>query len=148
MTDQIVFHARLEICRKCEFWRGACLKGHALQSEFGCPVRSFSGAAGYLPDVQLNLPVMPAVTGGCCGSPDEIKPMTWPQVWQHLFGALADWKKSGFALASNYVYAERIKTCKACPQYKFFQCRNCKCMVYTKAKLASENCPLGCWPVA
>jgi hypothetical protein len=51
-------------------------------------------------------------------------------------------------LLSGRAYAERIQACKTCAkgQYVYFQCRHCRCVVYTKAKLPGEDCPYGLWP--
>jgi hypothetical protein len=151
MTDQSVFSARLPICKACEFWKGACLKGHALHSDFGCPLKKFEGVNGaaYLDDLPVPMPELPESGGTCCGgSGGEIKPMSWMQVWDHLNESMAGWAKTGFAVLSGAPYVERINICKSCPkkQYRWFQCRHCRCCVYAKAKLAHETCPFGLWP--
>ena len=153
MIARTVFYARLAICKECEFWRGACLKAHKLQGALGCPVKKFEGVdgVGYMEDIPVPVPEHPAVgASGCCGAGnpgDEIKPMSWIEVWHHLMAAMQDWRKAGFPIVSSEVYSKRVNTCKACPkgQYQWFQCKNCKCVVYTKAKLATEDCPLGLW---
>ena len=70
------------------------------------------------------------------------------EVVQHMLSAVAAWRKAGCALLSGPAYDERIAACKTCAkgQYVFFQCRHCRCVVYTKAKLPGEDCPYGLWP--
>ena len=128
------------------------MKGHVLQGSPGCPVKKFEGVdgTGYMDDLPVPTPELPAVgASGCCGHADgELKPMGWPEVWRHFQQAMADWKKSGFQLTEPADYVKRIQVCRDCPkkQYQWFQCRQCKCIVYTKAKLATETCPYGLWP--
>lgn len=69
MLDASTFYARLEICKVCVFWRDRCLKGHAVQSAAGCPLRKFAPvkSAGYAKDIPVILE--PDLTGNdCCGS--------------------------------------------------------------------------------
>lgn len=153
MIGRSTFYERLPVCKACDFWRGVCLKGHVLQGTLGCPLKKFPGvdAAGYMDDLPVPTPELPAVSAtGCCGQVPEgdIKPMSWGEVWRHLMVAMEDWKKAGFPVVSGEAYVNRIRTCKACPkgQYQWFQCKNCKCVIYTKAKLATEDCPFGLWP--
>jgi hypothetical protein len=151
MIGRSIFYERLLVCKACEFWRGACLKGHVLQGTLGCPLKKFEGvaAAGYMDDLPVPTPELPAVSAtGCCGQVPEgdIKPMSWGEVWRHLVTAMEDWKKAGYPVVTGEVYTERTSTCKACVQYQWFQCKMCKCVIYTKAKLATEDCPIGLWP--
>lgn len=153
MIDRSVFYARLELCKVCEFWKGACLKGHVLQGSLGCPVQKFEGVAGsgYMEDMPVPVPETPPEGGtGCCGSKAEgdIKPLSWVSVWQHLAKSIHEWKTAGYPLTPAELYLERLRICKDCPssEYRWFQCRQCKCIVYTKAKLATEVCPHGFWP--
>lgn len=151
MIDRSVFSLRLPVCKACEFWRGACLKGHALKGDFGCPLKKFDGinGAGFLEDLPVPAPELPTPGEPCCGAgTGDIKPMAWLQVWDHLRQSMAAWKKAGFPMLSGAPYIERINTCKVCPkgQYRWFQCRHCRCPIYSKAKLATEECPFGLWP--
>lgn len=149
MISQTVFYARLAVCQTCEFYRGACLKGHVLQGSLGCPLRKFEGvdAVGYMEDKPMP-PEMPAP--GCCGGPksEELKPLTWSEVWRHLMSSVQEWQKAGFPMVRDEAYSARIAACKSCAkgQYQWFQCKHCRCVVYTKAKLATETCPYGLWP--
>lgn len=153
MIDRTVFYTRLSICKACENWKGACLKGHVLQGTLGCPLRKFEGEAGapYMEDLPVPLPEQPKTSsGGCCGAAaasSDIKPMTWPEVWRHLVSAMSDWKKSGYSLVDSDTYVKRVNTCRTCPkeQYRWFQCKHCRCVVYVKAKLSTETCPYGFW---
>jgi hypothetical protein len=152
MIDRAVFYARLAVCRQCVHWRGACLKGHALQYPPGCPEQKFAGVDGadFMADRPAPEPVVPGGTGcpGCASRAAEpLASLTWPEVWQHLQQSVAEWGAAGFPMASTDLYLDRINICKACPrdQYVLFQCRHCRCCVYTKAKLATERCPYGYW---
>lgn len=153
MIERTIFYARLAVCKQCEFWRGACLKGHVLQGSLGCPVNKFEGVegAGNLVDVPVPTPELPAIGGsGCCGASaeKEIAPMTWGQVWRHLMESMASWQKAGFPVVTADEYVARIRVCRNCPkgQYQWFQCKHCRCIVYSKAKLATEVCPFDLWP--
>lgn len=155
MIARSVFYQRLPICKGCEFWRGACIKGHVLQGSLGCPMKKFEGVdgVGYMDDLPVPAPKLPAVSPtDCC--PDvvegEIKPMSLGEVWSHLFASMDEWKKSGFETVSKEVYVKRIQICRECPkgEYQWFQCKQCRCIVYIKAKLATEDCPHGLWPAA
>ena len=119
--------------------------------EFGCPIKKFEGVggAGYLEDLPVPVPELPAATSTCCGpAAGDIKPMSWLEVWKHLNEAMVGWRKAGFPMLSGAPYTERLSACRQCPkgQYRWFQCRHCRCCVYTKAKLATEECPFGFWP--
>jgi hypothetical protein len=153
MIDRTTFYQRLPVCKACEFWRGACLKGHVLQGTLGCPLKKFEGiqGVGYMDDLPVPTPELPAISAnGCCGPvPEgELKPMSWGEVWRHLMAAMEDWKKAGFPVVPGEAYVERVNVCKSCPkgQYQWFQCKHCRCVIYTKAKLATEDCPFGLWP--
>lgn len=152
MMNDGVFQQRLLTCRGCEFWKGVCLKGHNLKSPLGCPVQKFEpvDGAGYLPDRVVVEPLPPVRTGcGTCGKPVDasVPAMTQLEALDHLKTAMVDWAKSGFEVAPNDVFAERTRICRACPsgRYQWWQCRQCKCVVYVKARLATESCPLGHW---
>lgn len=153
MIQRSVFYSRLEICKQCEMWRGACLKGHVLQGSLGCPLKKFEGvdAVGYMDDLPLPTPELPAVAGfGCCGAKVEgdLVPLSWGEVFRHLLASVEKWRKEGFPTVDGAPYVERIRICRECPkkQYQWFQCKHCKCIVYSKAKLATEDCPYGLWP--
>lgn len=151
MIASEVFYPRLAVCKPCEFWAGVCLKGHPLQSPLGCPVKKFEPVegAGYYPDSPAK--VVPVVEPAeCCGKGRaelELKPLSWPEAARHLQESIAKWRAAGFALVEGEVYENRLKVCKTCPsgQFKWFQCRACKCLIYTKAKLATETCPAKHW---
>jgi len=150
MIASHVFRERFDVhCKNCEFWKGACLKGHALQSPAGCPLQKFPPVEGgdYLPD----LPVPAAESGTaarpCCqGTSDApIPEMQWSEVFTHFKSAMQVWTDAGMPLTPDDAYAERVDTCKECPRYHWFHCRICKCLVYTKAKLQTETCPEKRW---
>lgn len=153
MIDRTTFYRRLPICKACEHWRGACLKGHALQGPPGCPLKKFDGVdgTGHMDNLPTPTPELPAVSAsGCCGqvSDGNLKPLSWGEVWRHLTAAMVEWHRAGHPVVGGQPYAERINICRSCPkgQYQWFQCKHCKCIVYSKAKLATESCPHGLWP--
>jgi len=151
MVERPTFYTRLSICKQCEFWQGACLKGHDLNGLLGCPLKKFAGSgnAGYLPDLPTPVPELPAVSAnGCCGADQSVlKPMSWGDVWWHLTSSMLEWAKAGLPLAPVDVYVERINACRNCPkkQYQWYQCKHCRCNIYTKGRLATESCPFGVW---
>jgi len=150
MVAHETFHKRLEICKPCAYWRGVCLKGHSLRGAAGCPIRKFEpvDAADYAHDKPVDL-TKPAAAPcrGCGQAPAEIKPMTWPEALAHLGQSMKTWTAQGFPLCDGAAYAARIEKCKNCPggHYAWFQCRLCKCIVYSKAKLGNESCPERHW---
>jgi len=151
VITSVVFNARRAVCQVCEHWRGACLKGHLLQGPLGCPLHKFEGvdAVGYQENRPIPEPQLPDAAKCCGKAPEgELRQLNWAQVWAHLLRAVADWKQAGFALVDETTYARRLAVCQGCPrgQYAWFQCRHCRCIVYTKAKLATESCPYGLWP--
>ena len=86
----------------------------------------------------------------CCAEvPEgELKPLGAKEILEHMLQAVKAWKEAGFPLAEDAVYHQRLRICRSCPknQYQWFQCRHCRCIVYSKAKLATEVCPYGLWP--
>jgi hypothetical protein len=148
MVNHDTFYKRLEICKPCAYWRGVCLKGHSLRGAAGCPIRKFEpvDAADYAHDKPVDL-TKPAAAPchGCSQAPPEIKPMTWAEALEHLGKSMKTWRSQGFPLCEGPVYGNRIAICKNCPEYAWWQCRVCRCVVVTKAKLKTETCPKGKW---
>lgn len=149
MIDGETFKKRRDICKQCSWWNGVCLKGHALQGAAGCPVQKFPpiNAADYAPDRYVELP-KPAVARPCCGQPPAVlKPMTFVEAMAHLKESMQKWSAAGFPRCAADEYARRTNVCKNCPSgfYAWFQCSQCKCVIYTKAALATEKCPAGHW---
>lgn len=153
MIARAVFYARLPVCQACEYWRGACLKGHPLQSPAGCPVRKFEpvDGAGYHADTAA--PEMPAVAASarCCGGvvagDQDVAPLSWNQALASLAASLGEFAAKGFKLVDADTYASRLVQCRSCPEYRFFQCRLCRCVCVVKARLAHEVCPKQKWVV-
>lgn len=50
-------------------------------------------------------------------------------------------------LVDDETYAERLATCLTCDNFvqETSQCELCTCIVYAKARLTSEQCPLSKW---
>jgi len=146
-----VFYERQDICRVCLHWKGVCLKGHGLASPLGCPERKFPGVegAGYLED-RPPAKVEVAAVQPCCGGTvaEEVKELTYFEAAAAFVSDLKTWSAAGFPLLSEAAYLERVGVCKACPGgfYRFYQCRACKCLIFSKAKLKTTVCPGGYWP--
>lgn len=149
MIPKNIFNERRDQhCLKCEFWKGACLKGHRLSSTQGCPIKKFEPIQGadYAPDRPAR-PAPEVVTpGDCCGTDAELKPMSWIDATTHLAQSMFAWAKDHFETVPDEVYSERVGSCQDnCPHYRWFQCRLCKCLVFTKAKVPHEKCPADRW---
>lgn len=151
MIEAGVFYQRLEICRRCPYWKGACRKGHALQSPAGCPLKRFEPlyGAGYHPDhpEPVNAP-NPAPVVPCCtgNAPVEMPAMSLGEVAAHFAASMRKAVAAGIPLATRKEAATRVLVCRSCPDYRVGQCRICKCLVVVKAKLRTEDCPAGRWP--
>lgn len=154
VSSSVFYQRRDQHCKLCEFWRGVCLKGHKLSSPAGCPVRKFEPVEGadYAPDKLVEVHA-PALTG-CCGQPagenqPESKPpaVRWEDVVAQFAKSLTEWVKQGLPLVPHVVHMERVGQCKKddCGEYRDFYCSACKCLVYVKGKLATEDCPKRLW---
>ena len=125
------------------------MKGHKLTSPQGCPIRKFEPIQGadYAPDRPSPKAAEIPPPGNCCGAKeDELKPMTWAEAAQHLTESMKQWRKDGYPTTPDNVYNARVSQCQeGCPHYRFFQCRLCKCLVFTKAKVPNEQCPADRW---
>ena len=141
---EIFYERRDRFCRPCEFWRGACLKGHNLASTAGCPVRKFPGVQGaeYATDRAVNQTIPEHKE--CCNK-SKLPPTTWAEVSKQFMSSVVAWIKSGLALTSAKQHGFRYGRCQACDRFKEFYCTECKCVAYIKAKLLTEKCPLGKW---
>jgi hypothetical protein len=62
--------------------------------------------------------------------------------------AMVDTAKSGInALVSPRVWESRLGVCNSCDAYDKGRCRYCGCGIKTKARLKSQHCPIGKWPM-
>jgi hypothetical protein len=153
MIPREIFYLRLEQhCKPCSEWDGVCLRGHALQSPTGCPMRKFEPilAADYA--VDNGRVVNPKSQSGCigCGAPvdpNALPTLTWTQVVANFSESMANWVKAGMPVTPGPEHEKRngICTSNKCGQFRGYYCQLCKCIVYTKAGLATEYCPLGLW---
>lgn len=143
MIPADTFNARLQTCRSCEFWKGVCLRGHKLSSTAGCPLKKFEPIQGaaYATDRE---PVSTPLQG--CGSCHAAPNLTWTQVLTQFAQAMVNWASSGLATKSSADHAARYAACQKCPKLVSWQCTECKCVAYVKAKLSTESCPLNQWP--
>lgn len=141
--------ARHEVCLRCQFWQGRCLKNFDLSSMMGCPEKKFPpvGAAGYAPNHSL---VVGVANPDCCGSRppamlNALQPvdhkLTAGQVAAQFTRSMIDWARKGLPVVSEKRHADRYRQCQACPHYRFFLCQKCACVSYLKTKLETERCP-------
>ena len=70
----------------------------------------------------------------------------YPSMWKMIASftmSLVDHIKSGSSVVSASEYAERLRTCKACPHLNRvdFRCGKCGCLLEHKAKWTSASCP-------
>lgn len=69
-----------------------------------------------------------------------------------MFGGLSRaayfWAKSGFSLADEKTYSERLSVCNSCENWitsgKIPKCKICGCYV-GKLRLATSKCPINKW---
>lgn len=149
MVSREIFYERLNgFCAHCEHWSGVCLKGHDLRSPTGCPVQKFSpvDGAGYDQDRPVAERVL---IHGCCGAIETVPKMTWTEVVANFWASMRLWLREGVPLTTMEQHEERFGVCRQnkCGKYKNFQCSICRCVAYAKAKVATEDCPLGMWPL-
>lgn len=149
MIPPDVFNTRRDQhCLKCEFWRGACLKGHNLGADEGCPIHKFEpvNGADYAPDNGAPMAFQTAASAGCCGPKQEEMPeVTWVEVLKQFAVSMAEWIRTGTKLVSSEIHGERYATCKGCDRFNRFYCRDCRCLSFLKAKMAPLGCPRHKW---
>lgn len=151
MIPRDIFYARLERCKACSEWDGVCLRGHGLQSPEGCPLRKFKPiqASDYTPD-RGRVTHPKSAAKGCSSCRPAVDPaalpaMTWTQVVANFSESVARWAKAGMPVASSAEHARRNAICHGCDQLRGYHCAICKCVVYAKAGLQTEYCPMGKW---
>jgi len=143
VIDRAVFYDRLNrFCKPCDHWKGVCLKGHALASPEGCPLRLFSPVEGaaYAPG-QADAPGAPPLRE-CCGSSSAMPPLNWAQVLAAFMRSMAKWVAAGLPLVDRQTHGARYERCKTCTRFNRFYCEHCRCIAFLKTKLATEECPL------
>lgn len=60
--------------------------------------------------------------------------------------ALADHVADGFSTVTKLQLAARLAVCSKCPFNKKGNCMKCGCVISTKAKWRSSECPVEYWP--
>ena len=73
--------------------------------------------------------------------------MTWTQAMAQFAEAMVRAQAAGWPLLDGKAYTDRLVICRACDRYRYFQCQECRCVVWFKAKLATEDCPKKRWPL-
>ena len=53
-----------------------------------------------------------------------------------------EWASMGFPLAD---YNKRVEACRECESFSGNVCRECGCLIFIKARMATTKCPLGKW---
>jgi hypothetical protein len=142
VPPELFVERRDKFCLPCPWWRGACLKGHVLGSAEGCPIHRFApwNGAAYAPDPPVK--TNPAeLVPGCCQPEAEPPELSWSRVLAQFAVSLAAWIKEGMPVVDAREHGARHDQCKACPHFKNFYCRKCRCVAYLKTKLATECCP-------
>jgi len=147
MIDHRVFYDRLENhCKKCEFFGASrCRKGHAIASPTGCPLQKFPPLSGHGYDVEkeASQPFQPSCAS--CVVDEKMPALSWPQVTAHFASAMVRWAAAGMPVVSEQVHGERNVTCKGCPRRNGHWCSICRCLIYLKSKVATEQCPEYRW---
>ena len=144
VIDSITFYERRDrFCQTCQWWRGVCLKGHALGSPEGCPIQRFPPVEGaaYALNQQAQ-DQTPHIVKGCCGQSDDMPPLTWAQVLALFAKSMALWITEGLPLANSALHGARYDVCKRCKKFNRFYCKHCKCVAMLKTKLLTSRCPL------
>jgi hypothetical protein len=100
-------------------------------------------AAGY--DVDRGVPIGEGCSSCGKADPEAIPDISWAQVTKHFVESMIAWGKAGLPVVTDEEHTRRYALCQRCPQFKKFYCKLCKCVVYTKTKVATEKCPLGGW---
>lgn len=150
MIPRDIFNDRRDnYCAQCSWWRGVCKKGHKLSSPMGCPLKKFPPVNNA--DYMADRPVAPSAMalGGCrgCADPPPVPlKLNFTQVLEHFARAMVEWAREGLPLLSAKAHGRRYAVCRKCPHYAKYQCALCRCVVYVKAKVATEDCPAGKWP--
>lgn len=65
--------------------------------------------------------------------------------------AVAEWIAAGSPLRTTEELGECFDICRDCEEYQphpIARCGKCGCFLSAKARMATEACPLGKWPVA
>ncbi len=70
----------------------------------------------------------------------------YPSIWKMIASftlSLVEQIKAGSPVTSPSDYAERLRTCNACPHLirEDFRCGKCGCLLEHKAKWATSTCP-------
>lgn len=151
MIPRAVFYDRLENhCKTCSEWEGVCLRGHALQSQTGCPLRKFDPIEAAAFDEDKGRVIQPPATGGCsgCGAPVSaaaLPELSWSHVLSDLGQSIGQWRNAGMPLATGAEHEARYAICQVCPHFSGYRCLLCRCVIYAKSKLATAYCPIGKW---
>lgn len=68
---------------------------------------------------------------------------------ESVTGAALKWVQSGSPLRTTEELTECLTVCRDCPEYQLHpiaRCKSCGCFLSAKARMATEDCPLGKWP--
>lgn len=79
------------------------------------------------------------------------EPATMAEKIERVSTATAKWLAAGSPLRTREQLAECLAICGTCELYKpglVATCGKCGCVLAAKARMATEVCPLGKWPIA
>ena len=95
--------------------------------------------------VPLQSQISPIIStrNGCCGG---AKPSVFQKA-KNFAHTMGDFAGSGFKLADEEVYNQRLEVCRGCDRFENNRfCRECGCFMDLKAKIEVAECPLDKWP--
>lgn len=94
-----------------------------------------------------------APSRGCCGKPEPpISPQLQQKI-QTLGETIVAFTRSGFELTERALRKQRTAVCAGedghppCPAYVLNFCRDCKCFLPAKVRVAVATCPRDMWPI-
>jgi len=76
---------------------------------------------------------------------DKPKRPKYIQMASTFAKALTKYIASGMNEVTKEQYQERLEICSTCPNRNNLHCSECGCPISTKARWATESCPLGFW---
>lgn len=81
------------------------------------------------------------IGGGCCGGPPNLL-----QKARNLVHTMGDFANSGFKVADDELYNQRMEICRGCDRFENNRfCKECGCFMDLKAKIEVAECPLDKW---
>ena len=86
--------------------------------------------------------ILPPEARGCCGQTSP----TFFQKAINLANTMGDFANSGFKVADDELYNQRMEICRGCDRFENNRfCKECGCFMDLKAKIEVAECPLDKW---